>query len=180
MENLPEILELLETENYGRQFAYQDGRLNLIKKLEEYYKYPVEVNQVYTIIRLLHKHQISFKGFSRRKVSIFLFNNHHKDMHQIFMDNWWGSKPVKIPLEAKRVALREQKARGFIDRSDFKEYNPKYHHIVSNIDHNLIYPENFYLGYKIPEYEGMEEIYVSLSRYGVSGFTRAEINLKKK
>lgn len=78
-------------------------------------------------------------------------------------------------LNAKK-ALAEQKARGFIHVNDFEDYNKEAAHIYSNVDRDLIYPENFSHGifyrYKYPI-----SIYIGQYIYGVQGYTSTKIPL---
>lgn len=72
-------------------------------------------------------------------------------------------------------AFKEQKARGFIHKSDFSNYRSKKHHVYSNVDNDYIYPMNFGMSYK-DQVDKLLNVYIGHNLVGVRGYTIAQIN----
>jgi hypothetical protein len=110
----------------------------------------------------------------------------YDDLEDILMDYMFKLNSKRYANRSKnfkkfwlnsKQAIREQKARGFIDINDFDNYNPKACHLYSTVDPDLIYP------YNIENWGGGKGItspHIFASQYGVEGHTRVNIPPREK
>ena len=170
---MDELLESFEHQNYFKQVAYSSKRPNLIKRLEKDLLYPAWVSEVYNLMQIL-KAEFGPLQVSRRKVAIALFLLYRDKLVKEAHLNDWGNKPLR-----RKKAWKEQIARGFINRHDWDDYDPRYVYAASNIDRDYIYPVKLVHNWKSREDEPESlTAYHGAPLFGVPGHTRVQLPLE--
>lgn len=159
---------------------YKGGN-RIIRKLKKDANYNCRhVSEIINITFTLHK--FFDKPLNTQTILLAIdINRHHWDYIYDYMKEQREKGKVigKINKLTSRQALKEQKARGFIHVNDFEDYDRKAAHIYSNIDRDLLYPQNFSHGI-FYHWRYPLSIYIGQYVYGVQGFTRTEIPMKHK
>jgi len=174
---------------YPFQLTYSVTFKHLRKSSKKMYKelmskdiYPNRMNTIMNIFITLDKHfSIGFtsKGWN----DYLVIEDELGDIIRDYMDKIRGHQfkfnrgKLNNSLPTKKEALKEQKARGFIDINDWDDYNPKFAHIISNIDSDLYYPRNIPTNSTQSQAPGAFKAfpYVAQGWIGVQGWTRIHI-----
>ena len=131
--------------------------VNVMTTLNKYYGLPININTVKVAIVILDLFEMDIDKYGQqRRGRLFKM-----DMYQV--DN---------SEKARKKALKEQKARGFVHINEFEDWDPYYAHIFSLVDMDYVYPMNFPFSHFNEEYKDLPYAYVAHTLVGVNGFTR--------
>lgn len=150
-------------------------------------KLPGEVNDVANILLTLEKHYDWEVNKDNASIAFDIHIMLGKNISDYNMEKCSRSNrdiKFKIP-HSPRQAIREQKARGFIEKHEFEEYDDRFAHVLSIADRSLIYPCNILtipLEMKLKNDSERTEgkniifntMYKGLRSIGVQGHTRVE------
>ena len=144
----------------------------ILKKLRQYY--PGEICQIINIHRVMVKHY----NFCFDMEDIMICERISGVMDIEISQLKLKSSKYRKTRHTKKQAIRELKARGFININDFEDYDKRFSHIVTNQQlfergshRKLIYPENFIVGV-IKDVKWWEIPNAYIVRAGVSGYTK--------
>ena len=136
-----------------------------ITKVLEYSKYPQKVTDVVNIVTTLER----FFGYTRMDAIILAKEIHkqHNEEIGVYMKKWFklGTRQQRIRILTKRGALKEQRARGFVNVED-THLDTELPYLHSTIK-DIVWPKQW--PYK--RLINMAGIYDKLPLIGVSGYT---------
>lgn len=140
--------------------------------------WPKHVKNVVNIMRTFNTHYGMKMNIHTCKVALMvddlfdidIYKYHSEHKQRLLVKDVYTLKNL-----TREEALKEQKAQGFINSIDFEDYDPKFAHLVSNIDNKLVYPYNF--SHDILYKTGTKNIIyqIGMELAGVPGFTRIRI-----
>lgn len=172
--------------NYYRTFRKWKKKKKTNKARRRIIKFceglPGEVNKVTNILLTMNKDYDWDIDENNAIIACEIYITFANDIKEYnFVRNSKRIRPFKLSCTRKQ-AIKEQKARGFVKRKHFPDYNPNFSHVISIADRNYIYPYNI-LSLPIKKQvllEAQKEndknilfrtIYRGLSSIGVEGYT---------
>ena len=102
--------------------------------------WPAQINEVANIMWVLEKYYDCPKKYIV-DYAVKLWETYDDRIKDRFMEKY--IKKGKLMILPTKEALKEQKARGFIEINDFDDYLKKWDHIQSTINRDYYYPMNF-------------------------------------
>lgn len=140
--------------NRNRELSYR-----VYKRLPEIAKKALDKSNLYPIYKLIAMH-LYHKGYGTIKHCISISSNY--------------TIQIRYRETNPKYLIKELKFRGFIPLSQFKDFNPKYCHIITNIkleNDFWVYPENFGIT-PIHKDMGLRGIYDVWGKYGILSYTK--------
>lgn len=151
----------------------------LVRVILKNYTWPKHVCDIVNVMITLNKYYSRELNINTLRLAIVILDLFETDIDKYSQGR--RARLFKLDLykvdnsdKQRKLALKEQKARGFVHINEFEDWDPAYAHIFSIANRDYVYPLNFPFSDFNKDLKDLPYAYVAQALVGVNGFTRLE------